>query len=286
MKAKSNRPDVSGAESGMMVVEAVIGFTTFLIVCLTIIFLINIFMLHNRIQFAINSAAHEIAAYSYIYDAFGARDAEKQIASDGEKFTQPIDDTTSQVVDTLNKMQNTYSQFGSAVGEIKQLDSIDPSKLTNIKKSLEELTNSAGDTVESTKKSISDVKELFSDGNALLAGLIYMGESGASYLLKSGIGTAAAWGMTGKYLKTADRTADEYLRSFGVIDGYDGLDFSGSTIFNDSDLRVIDIVVEYDVDLSFANFVLPYQSVHIVQRVSLGGWVGGDNRKVTVGLTK
>ena len=66
MNAKSNRTDSPGAESGMMVVEAVIGFTTFLIVCLTIIFLINIFMLHNRIQFAINSAAHEIAAYSYI----------------------------------------------------------------------------------------------------------------------------------------------------------------------------------------------------------------------------
>ena len=286
MNAKSNRPDSPGAESGMMVVEAVIGFTTFLIVCLTIIFLINIFMLHNRIQFAINSAAHEIAAYSYIYDAFGVRDADRTVNKDGEKYTKPIDDTSTQVVDTFNKLQQTYSDLSGATEEIKTIDKLSPDKLQNIYDSVDNLKNSAADTYESAKQSAISVKNLFSDGNALLAGLIYMGESGASYLLKRGMGTAAAWGMTKKYLETSTQSADEYLRSFGVQDGYEGLDFSGSTLFNDDDYRVIDIVVEYDVDLSFASLVLPYSSVHIIQRVSLGGWVGGDNGKVTVGLTR
>ena len=51
-------------ESGMMVVEAALSFVVFIMVCLAIVFLINIFTVHNRIQFAINSAAKEL----YLFD--------------------------------------------------------------------------------------------------------------------------------------------------------------------------------------------------------------------------
>ena len=102
--------DMDG-ESGMMVVEAVISFTAFIMVCLVITFLINIFMLHNRVQFALNSAAHEIASYSYVYDALGLRDAEGTLASDGEEYTRPIDDTTAQVMDTLNQLQGAFGRI-------------------------------------------------------------------------------------------------------------------------------------------------------------------------------
>ena len=47
-KNGANLRDMDG-ESGMMVVEAVISFTAFIMVCLVITFLINIFMLHNKV---------------------------------------------------------------------------------------------------------------------------------------------------------------------------------------------------------------------------------------------
>ncbi|MBR4960946.1 MAG: pilus assembly protein, partial [Clostridia bacterium] len=65
-------------EKGMMVVEALISFTAFILVCIGIVFMIKIFMLHNRVQYAINAAARELSTYTYIYDALGLRDAERR----------------------------------------------------------------------------------------------------------------------------------------------------------------------------------------------------------------
>ena len=272
--------DMDG-ESGMMVVEAVISFTAFIMVCLVITFLINIFMLHNRVQFALNSAAHEIAAYSYVYDALGLRDAEGTLASDGEEYTQPIDDTTAQVMDTLNQLQGAFDEFKSTGETVSDIE-LSADYYNNVKSKLDSLSGSVSDTVDSGKQSISDVKNLFSDGNSLIVGIIYMAESKVADSVKRLIGQGAAWAMTKKYLDEPSRGADAYLRAYGVVDGYDGLDFSGSSLFCDEDMRMIDLVVEYDVDLSFANFVLPFTTVHIVQRVSVGGWVGGDGIKVEV----
>ena len=51
-------------EQGSVVVEATIALPVFFVAILLVINFIKIFCVHNRIQFAINSAAHEIASYS------------------------------------------------------------------------------------------------------------------------------------------------------------------------------------------------------------------------------
>ena len=99
---KELRRQLKEEQKGMMVVEAVITFTVFLMFVIAIIYLINVFIIHNKIQFAMNTAAHELASYSYIYQALGIRGAEQQIDADGKPYTTPIDDTATQVVDTLN----------------------------------------------------------------------------------------------------------------------------------------------------------------------------------------
>ncbi|MBQ8509982.1 MAG: pilus assembly protein [Clostridia bacterium] len=266
-------------ESGMIVVEAVISFTAFIMVCLGIVFMTNIFMLHNRVQFAINSAAHEIASYSYVYDALGLRDAELGVKSDSEKYTKPINETAAQITDTLNNIQNSASQFGEVASAVENIE-LSEASFNQISSSIEGLKDSANTTIESGKKTITSVKNLFSDGNALIVGMIYMGADYLGDTFKRAVATGAAWGFTKKYLDTDTQTADQYLRAYGVVDGYEGLDFSGSSVFCDDGLRVIDLVVEYDVDLSFINFVFPSTKVHVVQRVSVGSWGGGDGRKV------
>ena len=89
---KELRRQLKEEQKGMMVVEAVITFTVFLMVVIAIIYLINVFIIHNKIQFAMNTAAHELASYSYIYQALGIRGAEQQIDADGKPYTTPIDD--------------------------------------------------------------------------------------------------------------------------------------------------------------------------------------------------
>lgn len=267
------------SESGMMVVEAVIGFTAFIMVCLGIMFLTNIFMLHNRVQFAINSAAHEIASYSYLYSAFSLKDAESKVEADGEKYTKPIDDTAYQVVDTINKMNNTID---SIKGVTSQASDITISRETLDK--LGDIKDNASSTISSGKESASMIAGLFKDPKSFATGMVYIGVSGLDFELKKLVGKTAASALSEKYLKFSDRDADSYLRSFGVVDGYSGLDFGGSSLFCDnSGKRIVDIVVEYDVDFSFIDFVFPARLIHVVQRVSVCGWVDGDGAKVEVG---
>lgn len=275
MKMKQN-PD---NESGMMVVEAVIGFTAFIMVCLGIVFLTNIFILHNRVQFAINSAAHEIASYSYVYSAFSLKDAEDQVEKDGEKYTKPIDDTAYQVVDTINKLNRTLDSIN---GVVPSGDDITISRETLDK--LGEIKDNASSTVSSGKETASMIAGLFKDPKSFATGMVFIGVSGLDYELKKLVGSTAAGALSEKYLKFFDRGADDYLKSFGVVGGYSGLDFGGSSVFcDDSGKRIVDIVVEYDVDFSFIDFVFPSRLVHVVQRVSVCGWVDGDGLKVGVG---
>lgn len=265
-------------EDGMMVVEAVISFSIFIIVTLSIVYLINIFTVHNKIQFAINSAAHEIAGYSYLYEALGVRGANKQVQEDGDPYASNVDNTVTQVADSLNRIQGLYSDFGNATSSVQNME-LNSASITNTIDQFKQLKSSAGTTVQSVKTSAASVKNLFSDGNGLLAGIIFLAISDIDYGIKNIIGTAAASALTEKYLEGKE-SADEYLKGYGILDGYEGLDFSGSTIFCDSDMRVIDIVVEYDIDLGFAKILIPEAKLHVIQRVSVPAWLNGDGQTV------
>lgn len=252
-------------ESGMMVVEAVLSFTVFIMVVSAIVYLITIFTLHNKVQYAINAAAHELSAYTYLYQALGVRDADRQITSDGSKYVGAIDDTANQIADTFNKIETLK-------GDASEISELNPD---HIQKTINDL-KAAG---SSGKESINKVKNLVSNPNDLLVGVIYMAFSAAETALKSVFASAASAVMVKKYLEQGDKDADAYLKSMGVKDGYDGLDFSQSTMFCDKDYKLIDIVVEYDVDLSFLRLLIPEGRLHMVQRATVSGWLGGDEKK-------
>ena len=55
------------------------------------------------------------------------------------------------------------------------------------------------------------------------------------------------------------------------------MDFSGSTMYCDEDKKMIDFVVQYDIDMSFIRFVVP-KDIHVVQRVTVPAWLDGDGR--------
>lgn len=266
-------------EKGMMVVEAVLTFTVFLMVVLAILYLIPVFMLHNRVQYAINAAAHEISAYSYVYTALGLQSAEGAITEDGAPYTKRIDDTVAQVVDSLNRIQGLQEDVAGLEGSLQEV-SISPEYLDTIRGQADKLAGDAEQTVDSVQKSAQEVTALLGDGKSLMAGILYMGVSAWIHELK-GIGaTAAAGALTRKYLSSETQEADEYLRACGIADGYHGLDFSGSTMFCGEDKRLIDIVVQYDIDLGFLGLVMPKKELHVVQRVSVAAWLNGDGKTV------
>ncbi len=267
-------------ENGMIVVEAVISFMVFIMVCISVVSLINIFTVHNKIQFAIHAAASQIAGCTYICEALGLRSALLGIQEDGAPYMENIDNTTDQVVDSLNKIQSLYTDGTNTLQNISNLE-LNSNSITVLQENLGSLQNSADITISSIQASASSVRELFSDSNGVIAGLIYMAADGASYAVRKVIGAAAAAGLTQHYLAQKNKSADDYLKSYGIKEGYHGLDFSGSTFLCDQNMRVIDIVVEYDIDLGFVQLIIPEARLHVVQRVSVAAWVGGDDRRVS-----
>ena len=278
-KTQKNMP----YNKGMVSVEVIISFTCFILVVCGIIYFTNIFIVHNKVQFALNSTAHEIATYTYFYQALGARAVEKKVQDDLGKYGEKVDDTVSQVADTVNEISGLYDNTNSLFNDAQTI-TLDSDYISQIENDINNIKQSGNDAMESGKVSTQKIQGLFEDPNGTIVGIIYMITSGVSHELKSYMATVAAEAMTEKYLRQGNLSADEFLRRYGVQGGYEGLDFSGSTIFCDEkededtygDFRMIDLVVEYDIHIGFLGLIRPNPTVHMVQRVSVSAWVG-DN---------
>lgn len=264
-------------QNGMMVVEAVLSFTVFIVAVLAIVFLIDIFIIHNKIQFALNSSAHELASYSYMYQVFGVRSADQTLGKDGEEFTNPIDATASQTVDFLNKLQ-TFKESAANVQNSASQFEWNPSTWYEHGQDVVDSASGAIDAAQDAFQSGNEVaerfKETFGDPQKLLTGIIYMGTSLVTdKVMKEGFAQASADLLVKKYL--GGDNADAVLRAYGVKDGIKGLDYSGSSMFCDSDYKMIDLVVSYDIDMNFLSLIVP-ENLHVVQRVTVPAWLDGD----------
>ena len=283
----------SDYESGMIVVEAVITLTIFIMTVSLIVYLVTVFTVHNKIQFAINSAAHELATYSYIYQATGLRSADLQVRADGSKDVGNINDTAAKVLDTVGKIEELAGE-ASNVGNSPSDPEMSTDYINSTYRQFSNLESSVNSTVESTQQSVEAVENLISDPKGLAAGAIYMAfEEGESYL-KGLIGAGIAKYMTEGYLDSPTMTADEYCIAHGIVGGYNGLDFTGSSVFRDGtqgwnptgakskgDYRMIDFVVTYKIDLGFSRLVLPPDQAYltVVQRVTVPAWTNGDGKE-------
>lgn len=295
----------------MIVVETVISFTVFLVTIFSIVYFINMLILHNKIQFAVNSAAHELAGYTYLYAAFGGRDASRAISSDNAGNTAMIDNAAGSAYSSYKKVIQAAGSVQSAAGEtvdfLTQLQGFGETEgsgedsgvdLEQLAQQLEDMGNKAAQTGQAIQGAVEDVgnaadqvkdtadqiKGMMQNKEGVISGLAFIALEGVEYKTKNLMGMGAAWLMTRGYLKQGSLNADEFLRSYGVRDGYGGLDFSGTTIFCDSDFRMIDIVVEYDVEPGFVRLILPDTvKLHMVNRVTIPAWLDGDGVKVEPG---
>ena len=256
-------------EQGMIVVEATLSLTVFVVVLAAIIMLINLFTIHNKVQYSITQAATEIASYGYLYDAFDLRAADQQINADGAASAGAVDDTVSQVIDSIGALEELY---GSG-------QSVASGNSDSVEAAVSGLVQQTQGTYDSVKASAEMLADLFSNPQDLLNGLIYMGINRAGEFAKSVIAASAGKALAEKYLDMSyvsedGRSADAYLRSYGVVDGFDGLDFSKSTLFCDPDYRMVDLIVEYDVEIPMLNLLGISPQLHVVQRVSIPAWTG------------
>jgi len=274
MKKRKNK-----SESGMMTVEAVLSMVPYILVIMGIISFINIFMIHNKIQYAMYQVSSELSAYTYLYQVLGIREADKALQEDADKETTEIDDSIEKTTTLLNDLSNMSSTVDGALDDLKK------GNYETVKTHWESLQTEGEKTKEDSKAAINSIKDLCDDPMDLMRNLIYFGIERATPWLKTQILGAFEYLMMPKYLvkdgSNVRARANEYLLAAGVYNGINGLDFSEGQLFSDDEHRMIDMVVEYDVSIFMFKLFFKEPRIHIVQRCAVPAWLDGDGGTYT-----
>ena len=232
-------------EEGLLTVEAILGLVPFILVILGIISFIDIFAVHNKIQYAMHQMGNEISAYTYFYEALGIRSADLGLKADIDKQTAPLDTTLNDLSGTIESGKDTINKG-------------------------QQLVNSAG--------------VFISDPKQLLRSIVYLGIEKGEQKAKTWLLGCISNGMFQVYLdesfaKHKSMSADEYLIHYGVKDGINGLNFKNSSFLSDDQYRMIDLVVEYDIEVYFFKLFRKDPTIHVVQRCEVPAWLNGDGVK-------
>ncbi len=274
MKYTDTKRNDKRRESGMITVEGVLSLVPFILVIMGIISFINIFMVHNKMQYAIFQVGSELSAYTYFYEALGIRAGDAEFNNDADRETTEIDKTiadTTNLLGQLSTLNETVQNVGSnGVGGLET--------------DLDNLEEEARKAKEAGQNAWESAKTLFSDPEDLIRNVVYLGLQEAEGLAKTFLLELIATSMIDNYLTSEaphfnPMTADEYLKSMGVVNGMGGLYFDKSELFTDDENSMIDIVVEYDVEVFAYKLFFTDPTVHVVQRCCVPAWLDGDKHE-------
>ena len=260
-------------EEGMMTVEAVLSLVPFIIAVLGIISFINIFAVHNKIQYALYQMTNELTSYTYFYEALGVRSADLGLKADIDAQTQPLDDA-------VNDIQSFMESIGTLQGDVENLGS-EGQDLSGFVENVEQTGQDLNNAVQQGQQAVDSAGSLLRDPKQLLRSIIYLGIEHGEAAAKTWLLGAVSGGLMQVYLDESfsgnnPMTADQYLKYYGVRNGISGLDFGSSQLFNDDDRSLIDIVVEYDIEVYILKLFLKDPTIHVVQRCTAPAWLDGD----------
>ncbi len=262
-------------KKGSLTLEATIVLTLTICLVVTIIFFTKLVYVHTVVQHALTQTSKEISTYMYVARMIGAADFNEKFNVDiGNAVAEAdvrLDGTLGEAINTYNSAMDTYASGKVIVEEVTSpgggsIDNI-LNELESGAESLDNAITSGSNTIENTTAYLSDPRQVAEDVGAILLDATY--EEAKSLLLGK-----LAKAMMAKYLSTPDKDAHENLLSASVVGGFNGLNFRGCSLLNNSNgsVRKIEIVVAYDME-----FKLPFQfmdRVTIVQKAASGAWIG------------
>ena len=263
--------DEKNNQDGLITVEAILSLVPFIIAILGIISFINIYMVHNKVQYALHQMGAELSGYTYFYEALGLRSANTQFDNDVHENTQNI--TTA--MDQLDEFMTQVGEFEDSYHEVKNGDVT----------ALENVYTNGQNVYESGKNLPGTGSKFIRDPKMLLRELIYFAAGKGVDSFKTFLVGTAAKPLMNAYLDESfadfgGATADEYLRRFGVKNGIDGMSFDNSTMFTAEDNhRTIDIVVEYKIEIYILKLFFKDPTITVVQRCVIPAWLDGDGVK-------
>ena len=253
-------------ENGSLTVEACLSLTIFMMVFITILFIMRIVFAYGIVQHALNQTAKEFSSYSYYFSVSGLGD-----------INNAINSSTAPGIDKFNanvgNVVNVYNQFSDLSGDVADIGSDFKSgnitsattKLGNVAGSYDEIKGSVEGAVDTFKYIAGDpIDALKSVGSVLLSGANEKGKTLA-------FGEISRALMT-KYIDDSYDKADVRLKNLRVVGGLKGLDFTLSKFWSPGSEDDIIITVCYTIDPVFPIDVI--DEINLVNTVRVRGWSG------------
>lgn len=269
---------------GSATVEAVVGFTAFLFTVFTIMNVVNYCRAQMLVSNALDTAAKELAQYSYFYKMSGLNKLTDS-ANNANKVSADELNGVIGTVDTLYQSVNTMAKDGKET--IKNTgESVQEKKLADFKKSVTDGISTVKKDAKSVKTSMEGVQDAFDDvaDNPIyyLKCIAMLAGSDALEGVKSNlIAAPLARSLFIKNFGKNAKEADEALKKLGIVNGLNGMDFSTSRIFytlggDDDESQDIHLIVYYNVKLTTFFKDLDF-SATFCKESRARAWLAGDN---------
>lgn len=255
-------------EKGALTVEATLSLTIFLFLFMTIYSLVNICRAQAAIQVALNNSAKQISQYTYLFGLTGF-DKSLQGVYDAAKATS---EETQNFVNGIGEAFEAFSQLGS--------DAVDLTRSSDT--SIEELMNSLntlGDDFDALKTKggavYNKVKEYAKEPKKLVVMFTKLFAADGLEIVKSRLLAAPICSaiVDNNLRASKDDSAEAFCKRVGIVGGYDGMDFTSSTLLtkNTNDVK---IVVKYKIKaLQLLPIDFTFEFVQVAQTYA---WIHGD----------
>lgn len=243
-------------ERGSYTVEAALALPIFMFAFLAIVSLAKIARVECTTQYAINQVAKEIAQYYYIAERVG-------IANTNQEGVKSVDEAISAVFDFADLTKEKASEYTSSDGLVNAIQD-----LSGVQNDINEISTAANDLYASFEPIFQDPKGIVSSlANMMLKEV-------ANEVITKIIAQPLCRMLVPKYI-ISNGNPDAALRSMGVVDGLDGLNFKMSSFL--SDQRSINVVVVYQIKVD--GFGIFDNTLVIQQTASTAAWVTGTKLK-------
>ena len=225
-------------ERGAIVVEATLSLTAFIFVMFTFLSLVNVFYIQAKMSVALNSAAKEIAQYSYLYYKFGLDDAEGKLADEAADAK----DTANQTIDGLNSLITGLAEpinNGDLEGLFTEIQGED--------------TDGDGEPDEGTIPTVESLYTLYhdqlvEDPKGFVIGMGKLALSEGITWGKQILAELLAKAFMEKNLKAyVGDDPNDFLKRYHIENGMDDLSFKYSSLMANGKTDEIQLVVTYDV---------------------------------------
>ncbi len=256
-------------ERGSLTVEAAIVLVIFIFGYASIVSITSFIRAQMIIQYGINEAAKEISAYCYIVSKTGLMDDSARLSEEAGEFKKSTDNVIDTVAKLYEAMEDGSEHIASSVQEI------DTSDLESILAGVEvtgSVTQEEFNNMAAKANSMKEAgEEYFGNPQAILKGLASVAKdtgfrAAKSYMVAAPISKLLFQKHIGQYGTQLEGV--DVLEKLGVVNGIDGLDFTGSTLFNDG--STITVQVAYTMKVKYPGF--DQKEFHFIQTASTDAW--------------